>query len=136
MDSKLNFKYHINFLVKKMKKFCGLLYQIRDVLTTAQLIKTYFSHIQPILQPGVIVYGTANKASLQKLKMKQNLRNFLRKWTNQSVTYFKETYKIFLVKELPIYEIFKNFNLRKDLKTEFLKNSISDSEIQVLKQRS
>ena len=67
MDSKLDFKFFINLFVKKLNNFCVLHYRLRDVLTTAQLIKTYFSHIQPILQDGVIVYGTgtANKTCLQ-----------------------------------------------------------------------
>ena len=64
-----------------MNVFGGLLNRLRDVLTTAQLIKNYFSHIQPILQYGVILYNTANKTSLQKLEMKQNqvLRVFFKK---------------------------------------------------------
>ena len=87
MDSKLNFKFHIIFRVKKMNIFYGLLNRLCDVLTTAQLIKNYFSHIQPILQYGIIVYGTANKTSLQKLEIKQNqfLRVFVKK-TEKSVS--------------------------------------------------
>ena len=64
-----------------MNNFCGLLYRLRDVLTTAQLIKTYFSHIQIILQYGIIVYGTANITSLKNFEMEQNqiLRIFKKK---------------------------------------------------------
>ena len=55
-----------------MNNFCGLLNRLRDVLTTAELINTYFNQTQPIVHKGVIVYGTANKTSLRKLEIKQN----------------------------------------------------------------
>ena len=48
-DSKLDLIFHIDFLVEKMIMFCWLLYRLPDVLPTSQLIKIYFSHIQPIL---------------------------------------------------------------------------------------
>ena len=126
---KIDFKLHFDFFVKKNHNFCGYLYRLHDVLTTAQLNKIYFSQTQPLLQYVVIVYGTANETSKKNLEMKQN--QYLR---YQSVTYFRETYRTCSVKELHTYEVFKSSVrlLWKDLKTEFLKNLISLSDIEIL----
>ena len=75
------------------------------------------------------MYVKANKTSLQKLEVKK--RRY------QSVTYFQETHKIVLSERIAHKMVFKTLVnlLRKSLETEFLKNSIVDLEVEILKPR-
>ena len=70
IDEKLNFNRHILELCAKLSKFSGLFYKLRSILTTAQLLVTYKVYVQPILNYGVLVYGTSSKTTLQPLEAK------------------------------------------------------------------
>ena len=64
VDHKLGFQEHAKNLTKKMLGFCSLLYRIRKVLTTNQLVQVYRTYVQPVIQYGVLFYAnTSNKYS-------------------------------------------------------------------------
>ena len=53
-----------------MNVFCATFYKLRTVLHKKQLIFAYKTHVQPILQYGVFIYGTAAKSDIKKLSNK------------------------------------------------------------------
>ena len=70
IDEKLDFNRHILELCAKLSKFSGLFYNLVSILTTAQLLVTYKVYVKPMLNYGVLVYGTSSKTTLQLLEAK------------------------------------------------------------------
>ena len=70
IDEKLKYNRHILELCLKLSKFFVLFYKLRSILTTAQLLVLYKVYVQPILNYGVLVYGTSSKTTLQPLEAK------------------------------------------------------------------
>ena len=115
-----------------MTKFTGLFYKLRFILSIKHLVFVYKSFVQPVIQYGVLIYGTANKTSLKfiEVKIKQITRIIFRKQSHQSTANEREKYGIFLVKELHIYEFLKFLNktIRRE-KNEVFNRFIEDSEL-------
>ena len=86
LDNKLDFKKHINSIAAKLTKFTGLFYKLRFILSINQLVLVYKSFVQPVIQYGVLIYGTASKTSLKfiEVKIKQISRIIFRKQSHQS----------------------------------------------------
>ena len=120
----MDFKKHINSVAAKLTKFTGLFYNLRFILSIEQLVLVYKSFVQPVMQYGVLIYGTANKTSLEfiELKIKQISRINFRKQSHQSTANKREKYGMFLVKELHIYEFLKFLTktIRREHKNEVL----------------
>ena len=57
IDSKLDFKMHIEHVIKKLSKLCGVIYRSRKLFKITMLLLIYRSYIKPVLQYGVLVYG-------------------------------------------------------------------------------
>ena len=53
-----------------MNAFCATFYKLRTVRHKNQLIFAYKTYVQPILQYGVLIYGTAAKSDIKKLNNK------------------------------------------------------------------
>jgi len=66
---------------KKLLKFTGIFYKIRDVVPYDCLKKLYFAFVYPHLLFGIEVYGTASNTALDKLHKLNNriLRILLKK---------------------------------------------------------
>ena len=81
IDEKFKFNRHILELCAKLSKFSGLFHKLRSILTTAQLLVTYEVYVQPILNYGVLVYGTSSKTTIRPLeaKIKQMARIMFKK---------------------------------------------------------
>ena len=79
LDNKLDFKKHIKSVAAKLTKFTGLFYKLRFILSIKQLVLVYKSFVQPVIQYGVLIYGTASKTILKfiEVKIKQISRIFL-----------------------------------------------------------
>ena len=105
IDEKFNFNRHILELCAKLSKFFGLFYKLRSILTTAQLLVTYKVYVQPILNYGVLVYGTSSKTTLQPLeaKVKQIARIFFKKRKTESTLQNREKYKMHSIKDLHFF---------------------------------
>ena len=104
LDNKLDFEKHKNSVAAKLTKFTGLFYKLRFILSIKQLVLVYKSFVQPVIQYGVLIYGTASKTSLKFIEViiKQISRIIFRKQSHQSTANEREKYGIFLVKELHI----------------------------------
>ena len=109
IDEKLNFNRHILELCAKLSKFPGLFHKLRSILTTAQLLVTYKFYVQPILNYGVLVYGTTSKTTLQPLeaKIKQIARIMFKKRKTESTLQNREKYKMHSIKDLHLFKLFK-----------------------------
>jgi len=79
IDEHLNWKVHIDYVYKKLLKFTGIFYKIRDVVPYACLKKLYFGFVNPHLLYGIEVYGTASITALDKLcKLNNKILRILR----------------------------------------------------------
>ena len=128
IDEKLNFNRHILEICAKLSNISGLFYKLRSILTTAQLLVTYKVYVQPILNYGVLVYGTSSKTTLQLLeaKIKQIARIMFKKRKTES------TLQNHSIKGLHIFELFKKLTeiLRLECETNSLKFFITEKEIE------
>ena len=122
-----------------MTKFTGLFYKLRFILNIKQLVLVYKSFVQPVIQYGVLIYGTANKKSLKyiEVKNKQISRIIFGKQSHQSTANEREKYGILLEKELHIYELLKFFTetIRREQKNEVFNRFIEDSELDKLDEK-
>ena len=72
IDKKLCFREHSKLVEEKLLQFSGLFYKLRKILNRSQLIKIFNSYVKPVVQYGILVYGTASKATMQKINSKIN----------------------------------------------------------------
>ena len=56
LDAKLTFKKHIEHITKKLNKFCGIVYRIRDRFLQKDLISFYYAYAQSVITYGLINY--------------------------------------------------------------------------------
>ena len=71
IDPVLTFRDHINHVVNKLNKFCGLIYRVRDLYPIKALLSFYNSYAKSVISYGLIVYGRAAKTNLQNIEMAQ-----------------------------------------------------------------
>ena len=69
LDNKLNWKAHIAELSKKLSRAVGMLYKIKTFVTPSVLRSLYYSLFNSHLACGLVVWGSANKTDLIKLKI-------------------------------------------------------------------
>ena len=118
IDKTLKFREHIDHVVKKLNKFCGLVYRVRHLYPRKCLLMFYNSYAKSVTTYGLLLYGTAAKSNLSKIETVQ--RRILR------AIYFKRKFdslenvladnKILTVFELFMVEILKE--LFRQLKSE------------------
>ena len=71
IDCQLSFQHHVSCIEKRLVKFYGLLYRLRKVSsngTSHKMIQNFLTYIMPILQYGLLVYGSTSKNVLKNLK--------------------------------------------------------------------
>ena len=109
IDEKLNYKDHNQYLIDKMNVFCATFYKLRTDLHKNQLIFAYKTYVQPILQYGVLIHGTAAKSDIKKLniKIKHLVRIIYGKRKFESIENFRIAAKIYSIEELHLYELKK-----------------------------
>ena len=71
LDKKLLFREHIDYVVKKLNKFCGLIYRVRHIYPRKCLLMFYNSFAKSVICYGLLVYGSAAKTNLQKIEYAQ-----------------------------------------------------------------
>ena len=72
LDNKLNWSYHIAYLVTKLSQVAGILYKTRDILPLKSRIMVYNSLAGSYLNYGITSWGAATLTALKKLKTLQN----------------------------------------------------------------
>ena len=109
IDCQLSFQHHVSYIEKRLVKFCGIFYRLRKVLTSRQMIQVFRTYIKPILQYGVLIYGSTSKNVLKNLEKltKRLIKIIFYKRSFESLGSLREEHKLFTVRELHIYELFK-----------------------------
>lgn len=72
VDEHLRWRMHAEFISKKIRAIIPVFYQLRNILSTTQLIATYKSLIEPILRYGVINWGGLCRINLNIIQITQN----------------------------------------------------------------
>ena len=72
IDENLSWRHHINDLCKRLLKYIGIFYQIRNTLPTETAIQIYYSFIYSQLSYAIEIYGTASTTFLNPLQILQN----------------------------------------------------------------
>ena len=83
VDENLTIKYHIGYVTKKLSKFSGLIYRVRDLYTKKHLM-FYKAFAESVIRYGLMIYGSALKTTLRSIDSAQ--RRILR------AIYFKTKY--------------------------------------------
>jgi hypothetical protein len=107
IDSKLQFKDHIDFVSKKLLKFCSIFFKIRDLLPKECLKMVYYSFIHTHLLYAIEIYGNTFNSYLNSLSVLNNkLIRIL--FTKNRFTHVKDLYDV--TDSLPISKLHE-FNI-------------------------
>ena len=109
LDNKLSFKPHIESVLERLGRQCGIVSKLRHYVPRNVLLRYYSSNIKPIIQYGLLVYGCVSYRTLEQiLKMqKKILRLILFLKYRQSVSEYFDNLNILTVHELYVYELLK-----------------------------
>ena len=136
IDEKLDFKEHINWLAAKLNQFTSVFYKLRKILSQKQMIKAYNNYVKPVVQYGVLVYGTSSFSSITKIDqmVKRLIKIISFKTKYESIRDFREKNRMYLASELHTYELFKLLLkiFKNQCEVEALKNCFSDKDRSVL----
>ena len=72
IDERLNWKFHIDLLTKKLNKIRGVIYRLSRYASRDVLMKIYFSLVYSYLNYGVMSWGGTYKSNLLALQRAQN----------------------------------------------------------------
>lgn len=72
IDENMNWNYQINDVYSKLSKMCGILYKVRNHLTTESMISIYYTLCYPHLIYCVSVWASTWPSFINKLKIAQN----------------------------------------------------------------
>ena len=77
IDSKLNWKIHIDYLCKLLARVTGVLYKLNNIFPKDVLVTLYSSLFLPYLIYGILAWGSANKTQLERVLLiqKRAVRN-------------------------------------------------------------
>ena len=102
IDNKLHFKDHIDYVYKKLLKFCSMFYKIRDLLPKECLKMIYYSFIHTHLLYAIEIYANTFTSYLNNLSVLNNkLIRIL--FTKNRFSHVKELYVI--TESLPILKL-------------------------------
>ena len=100
------------------------------------MIKAYNNYVKPVVQYGVLVYGTSSFSSITKIDqmVKRLIKIISFKTKYESIRDFREKNRMYLASELHIYELFKLLLkiFKNQCEVEALKNCFSDKDRSVL----
>ena len=69
--NKLNFKDHVDYVSKKLNKFCGLVYRIRHLYPLHCLLLFYKSNAKPLITYGLLHYDSTTKTKIFNLSKRK-----------------------------------------------------------------
>ena len=72
LDKELTWKTHIDNLVKKLSKVCGMIYKLRYYVPLSTLRIVYYSMFHSHVQYSILNWGRAAKSNYYKLSILQN----------------------------------------------------------------
>ncbi len=133
IDKKLKFEEHIRTLTKRLLTNLQPLRFFKKFVSQKKMLQAYKIYILPILQYGVLSYGTANKTILLHLEKTQKMiwRIIFGIKKYESVNETRQKYRLLNVRELHLYELTKvlSKNLQKNDDTNTLSTFIQPDEL-------
>ena len=72
LDDKMNWQYHIASVCARVAQSTGIFFKLRHFLTPTQLRQIYHTLIYPHISHAIVAWGSAYKAHVNKLQVKQN----------------------------------------------------------------
>ena len=129
LDNELNFKHHVNHVVKKLSKQSGIICKLRQVLSRPVLLSYYRKYVEPHIQYGILAYGGTSKTSLLPiLKAQKKIMRliYFKRRTDSSYQHFEDA-RIPNVYEIYVYELLKFITgcLKNQHSTNFLNNLVN-----------
>ena len=100
IDSNLNWKNHINYIAKKVKRSIGILSKLRYYVNSKTLLDLYYALVYPFLTYCIIAWGNSYQTSLQPLFVSQKKAIRIITFTG----YFEHTSPLF--KDLNVIKLF------------------------------
>lgn len=71
LDENLNWKTHVNYVTKKVRKLIHKFYELRNILSLKMLKVVYSSLVESIISYGIIIWGSASKSIISNLFIAQ-----------------------------------------------------------------
>ena len=123
VDKKLNFKFHIEHVCKKLTKFCGIVWKARYAFSKQQMLSFYKAYVNPTITYGILIYGNTSQFHLTEIMklQKRILGAIFFKRRCESIKEIMDENKLLTVFDLYFFEMFKYFfmELRLDKKIVF-----------------
>ena len=106
IDNDLRFSKHV---VTKLLSNCSIFYKLRKVLRESQMIKAFKTYIQPIVQYGVLIYGSTTITTIREIDkvIKRIVRLIFHRKKFESTYEEKVKHRIYLASELHASEVLK-----------------------------
>ena len=142
IDDQLKFKDHINYAKEKLLKFCHLFfYRLRLIFKRTQLHKIFKIYVKPIVQYGILIYGSTNESFLKPINLliKRILKIIFWKRKYESIERIRVHNLISNASELHAFEIFKLLVklIKKQPLSEVFSTIIADSDLNdIMKKRN
>ena len=131
VDKWLWFNQHIDYLVKKMNKSCGLIYRIQHMFPQNCLLMFYNPYAKSLINYGIIAYGATAKTNLSKIEMAQRriIRAIFFKNKMDSITDVLREKGILTVYELYFAELLKELfrQLRSEAPNTYLPETLKSN---------
>ena len=124
LDRNLKFTEHVDYLLKKLGKYLGIISKLRHFVARGVLFKYYNFYIKPVIQYGILVYGGNSLKNLDSLSVFQRkfvrLCVFKKRSANVEQDFIRNN--VLTVTQLYFYELIKFVfrSLRKELPSDFL----------------
>jgi len=102
LDNRLSYKEHIEtMIINKLRKYIPVFYQLRNVLSTQNLLKIYFSNVNSIFSYCILVYHTGNLTNIQKVcKLQKRILKVIFNVRTQNLDTYMKRYKILNISQL------------------------------------
>ena len=109
IDNDLRFSKHSKHVVTKLLSKCSIFYKLRKVLRESQMIKAFRTYIQPIVQYGVLIYGSTTITTIREIDkvVKRIVRLIFHRKKFESTYEERVKHRIYLASELHAYEVLK-----------------------------
>ena len=101
IDNELSFSKHSKHVVTKFLSNCSIFYKLRKVLRASQMIKAFRAYIQPIVQYGVLIYGSTTITTIREIDkfVKRIVRLFFHRKKFESTYEERVKHRIYLASE-------------------------------------
>ena len=137
-DQTLEFEAHLKGITNAVIAKLSTLRYFSKVFDRKWLIRIYNTYIRPVVQYGVLNYGTTSKTKIMKIEKYQRFiwRTIFNLQRKALVETLRVKYKLFTVRELHIYELckvlIKALNRKIGGTKQFYMDTFNEEEVRLL----